>query len=58
VNFGDVRRHESEHIQKPENDGDDYNGIQNRLDRSCHRNESIDQLKYYANDDEKKDHID
>ena len=42
----------SEYIQKPQNHADDDDGVQDRLDASCHRDETIHQPQEDANDDQ------
>jgi hypothetical protein len=45
------RMQESQNIQKPHNHTDHYNSVQDRLDRSSHRYEVIDQPQQNAHDD-------
>jgi hypothetical protein len=41
----------SKHIQEPQNHHDDYNRIQNCLNRSSHRYEAIDEPQQNTNQD-------
>jgi hypothetical protein len=44
-------RQDAEHIQEPDNHGDDDHRVQNRFDGPCHRNVLIDKPEDYPNHD-------
>jgi hypothetical protein len=46
------RMKKSEYIQKPQNHANDDDGVQDRLDASCHGNETIHQPQKDAYDDQ------
>jgi hypothetical protein len=46
------RMKKSEYIQKPQNQANDDDGVQDRLDASCHGNETIHQPQEDTNDDQ------
>jgi len=46
------RMKKSEYIQKPQNQANDDDGVQDRLDASCHRDETIHQPQENTNDDQ------
>ena len=43
---------QSEDIQKPDHHSNDHDGVQDRLDRSLHWDESVDQPKQDADDNQ------
>ena len=46
------RMKKSEYIQKPQNQANDDDGVQDRLDASCHGDEAIHQPQQNANYDQ------
>jgi hypothetical protein len=51
VNSGDGMK-ESKNIQKPQDDANNHNGVQNRLDGRCHGDEAIHQPQEYTHHDQ------
>jgi len=43
---------QTKYIKEPENDADDHDGVQDRLDTACHRDETIHQPKQDAHYDQ------
>jgi hypothetical protein len=56
VDIGKVTEN-SKNVQQPQNDGNDHNGIQNRLYGSRHRDESVDEPEKNTNHDKGYDHL-
>jgi hypothetical protein len=48
---------QSENIQEPQNYDDDRDGIQDRLDGSCHRDVTVNQPEEYPNDDQDQEYV-
>ena len=46
---------EPEDLREPKEDGEDHDDVDDLLDRPVHRNERVDDVEHYADDDEQED---
>jgi len=52
------RTEQSKSIQEPQDDADNHDGIEDRLDGTGHRNESVNQSKQNTNHDQRQNDVD